>query len=252
MERRGSWTIQHRADVDVETVYVALAAPAETLKRSRKSLTRRMGAWVVKESRRGFVEAFKHTLRPGRYRQGWRAALHLARHGVPVPRPVAFAERRFGPIILGNVFICEYLDGWVNVEEYARRIVRDGAEEEAVRAFLSRLAGVVNSLSAANAYHSDLSGKNIFTRDGTAFRLIDLDGVVLGRPYTDERRLKNHVQLYDSFCDYWPDFVLGSFIRELSPEDVDFTEWFQRVRQAQAARRARTEAVWARQGRTPG
>src|SRR5690606_22863464 len=198
-ERVGALRLWRREDTPREAVLAALQTPGEPLKVSGKSRTRRVGPWVVKESVAGPRAVLKHTLRRARYRQGWEAARHLAAAGIGVPTPRAFVEWTWGGIVFGNALILDYLEGFVNVEEHARRLARGGADAAAIGAFLAGLAASVNRLTASGACHTDLSGKNIFTLDGRDFYFIDLDGVVLGRTYGDAPRLRNHVQLYDSF-----------------------------------------------------
>jgi hypothetical protein len=227
----------------VDRVLEALRTAGSPLKASRKSLTKRVGGWVVKESRRTLLETVKHALRPGRYRAAWRAAVYLNARGVPVPAPKAYVERKWGGLVLSNAVICEYLDGWVNVEDHSRRMRNNKAPDSSVAEFLAGLADAVNRLSETGAVHTDLAGKNIFTRDGTQFTFIDLDGVVLGRAYTAADRLLNHVQHYDSFCDLWTDSLLAPFINRMLPDNRDKDAWFNNARAAQALRRARAEAA---------
>lgn len=244
-ERDGCLGIERRADVPLEAVLEALRLPGDLLKESGKARTRRVGAWVVKESR----GRLKHALYPARYRAGWRAAVRLAERGVGAPWPVALVETRWAGLAVAHTTVLEYLDGWVNVEEFARRLVAEGMGPEGVAGYLAGLADAVNGLAEAGACHTDLSGKNIFTRTGQEFSFIDLDGVILDRPYSERLRLLNHVQLYDSFCDLWEDALLGRFLERMLPPGRNPEAWLEQVCAGQAARRARTEAIWRREGR---
>jgi RIO-like serine/threonine protein kinase len=250
IERRDPFRALLRGDVALDAVLQALRAPRETLKLSRKTWTYRVGGWVVKESRlQAGLGALKHTLLRNRYRRSWLAANHLFSRGVLVPAPIAYVEEaRFG-IVLRNALVCEYLNGFRNVEQHARDLAQRNAAPETVRAFFDGLADAVNHLCSTGAYHSDLSGKNIFTKDGASFYFIDLDGVVVNGPHTDERRKRNHVQLYDSFCDWFDEEILAAFIRRMLPAGHPTTDWVSKVREAQRARRARIEAVRRKQGR---
>ena len=249
VDRLPGMIVHRRTDLPLERVLDALQAPGEVLKTSSKSETRRVGDWVVKSSRRDpFIGTLKRTVLRARYRTGWMAALHLAREGVHVPRPCAFIERGRHGLITGNTVITEYLDGCMDVEHFADAM-RDEWTEDDTHEYLAALAGAVNGLSACGAYHSDLAGKNILTRDGAIFYFIDLDGIVLHRPHTKAMRMKTHVQLYDSFCDRWDDTVLGPFIARMLPNPDALPEWMQTLPRFQAKRRARTEALWRKQGR---
>jgi hypothetical protein len=104
---------------------------------------------------------------------------------------------------------------------------------------LARLADAIRSLERAGAYHADLSGKNILTREGREFWIIDLDSLRISGLYSRRRRLKNHVQLYDSFCDVFSEEFMDEFIVSLLQEGIDRADWLARVKAGQRNRRAR-------------
>jgi hypothetical protein len=164
---------------------------------------------------------------------------------------MAYIERSAFGIIWFNATISERLAGFRNVERYAAEELDVDRDPDHIRHFLGSLAASVNALGAAGAYHSDLSGKNIFTNDGKTFYFIDLDAVYLHTACGDRLRLLNHVQLYDSFCDQFPDALLGPFIEKMIPDENRPGNWLGRVRAAQQKRRAITEAKWRKQGRLP-
>lgn len=240
-----------RSDVSLEAIKRALTAQGKVLKSSPHSETRLVDSWVVKASRRNsIIGAVKHAAERRRYRHAWIAARHLESHGVAVPTPRAFVEfNRYG-LTLASAFVMDYLAEHCNVEHYAGALVQQKASGETIHAYLAALAEAVNALVASGAYHADLSGKNILTRDGARFVFIDLEGVEIGRPYTPRLRLKNHTQLYDSFCDFWDDEFLEPFLARMIPDDVDYRGWCKRVRMTQRMRRARQMSIWRRQGRS--
>ncbi len=243
VSRKGLRRIYLCDDIPVETLRSAMGTPGQLLKRSKKSTVRRVNGWVLKSTH----GAAKHTLHRSRYRRHWVAAHHLQRHGVRVARPIAFVEKRLFGIILENTMVTEYLDGYRNVEVFMAALARHGAGRDTVAIFLRGLADAVNRLTGCGACHADLSGKNIFTRDGTSFVFIDLDAVELGREYTRALRLKNHIQLYDSFCDILSDTMLVPFIQRMIPEGSDPRVWLPEVRRGQTERRKRLEARRERQ-----
>jgi hypothetical protein len=178
------------------------------------------------------------------------AARRLTDAGVRVPAPMAWAERRRGGVIRETALVMEFLEGWVSVEEHARLLIAMGAGQGEVVAFLRRIAHAVNALEQARVYHADLSGKNILTLDGYEIAFIDLEGIHPGR-YTRRRRLKNHIQLYDSFCDYWGEDLLAPMIARMTPESLCRDRWLKEVQAGQAARRSRIEAIWRQKGGRP-
>jgi tRNA A-37 threonylcarbamoyl transferase component Bud32 len=252
VNRQPGRTSYIRNDVTDEQLETLLTHPGEVLKTSDKAEVRRVGHWVVKESRAGMaIKAVRHTLLRDRYRRPWLAAHHLRAHRVRVPEPLAFVEKERLGLTSGTVFVFQYLAGQTNVEEFLLSLLKQGAGADAIGGFLGRLAEGINSIEAAGAHHADLSGKNIFTREGDRFFFIDLDAVSLDTPIDEEARLKNHVQLYDSFCDALNDSLMVPFIEKMLPGGLDLRVWMPRVRKAQQERRVAIEAKWDKQGIHP-
>ncbi len=250
MNRQWGRTVYLRNDVTDEQLKTLLGHPGEIMKSSRKAEVRRVGHWVVKESRAGAALA-RHTLLRSRYRRPWLAAHHLRANHVCVPEPLAFVEKGRLGLVSGTVFVLQYLAGQINAEEFLLSLLKQGAGADAIGGFLDRMADGINSIEAAGAYHADLSGKNIFTREGDRFFFIDLDAVLLDTPTDEEARLKNHVQLYDSFCDALSDSLMVPFIGKMLPSSLDLRVWMPRVRKAQQERRVAIEAKWEKQGVHP-
>jgi len=234
---------------DEKALVKLLATPGSTVKDSKKARTWCAPPLLVKESRGGFfARLLRHTFLRGRYRRPWIAAHHLAAHGVGVAQPVAFVETGLLGIIARATMVSEYLDGFRDVERFLIARVQQGAGQDTVAGFLERLADAVNTLATSGAYHADLSGKNIYTKDGVDFRFIDLDAVSLDTAYDDALRLKNHIQLYDSFCDMLNDTMLVPFITRMLSEQ-DPRVWMPKVRAGQEARRLRIEERWTKEGK---
>lgn len=243
VERAGPMTLYLRPGVRAAAIMRAIETPGDLLKRARKSLTRRVGPYVIKQSRgEAGLGLIKRTANPARYRQAWLAANHLWDHGIGVPEPCAYVEMGFLGLITGNAMIAKFLAGHHNVEDHARQLAAAQAGHDAIAAFLEALAQAVSDLNAAGAYHADLSGKNIFTTDGASFVFIDLDAVSLDVDYTDALRLRTHVQLYDSFCDLWGPELLGPFIARLGIGGGSQAQWLEAVQQGQQTRRAKHTA----------
>lgn len=240
VERVDDMTVIRDPTVPLQDILDAIEAPGEILKTSSRYETRRVKNWVVKTSgQTGLHAALKHTILRERGRKAWRAARHLQAHGVGCGAPLAMIEWKRAGFIRRRAIMTTYLDGCSNVETFMQRMLAQRASHDKVRQFLENLSAAVGRLCACGAYHSDLSGKNILTSDGSTFYFVDLDGVCLNRPYTRRRRLRNHVQLYDSFCDYLGEEYLGPFITRLAPENCPPESWLSRVRRGQAARRRR-------------
>ena len=241
-----------RTDLPIEELFAILKDPGVELKRSKKALTRRVDNWVIKESRGPLMrELVKHTLSRERYRRAWYAAHYLLAKGIRVPKPIAYIEKSLLGCIAGTVNVTEHLKGHRSVQQFLHALVNQGAGKETITRFLDALADAVLALSTSGAYHADLAGKNIYTSDGETFYFIDLDAVVLGTPYTQDLRLRNHVQLYDAFCDQLNDALLVPFIQRMLPNDVDSRMWLPAMRTAQAERRRFVRKQWGPHQKMP-
>lgn len=244
MVERGPLTIRLDPDTDLNSILRVLDAPGAMLKRSHKSATRRIHNRVIKEIRAHDPwQWVRQTRHRGRLIESFDIARYLLHRDVLVPIPRAVADWRYLGMIYRAAVVWDYLDGYDNVEVFGRKLSRDDAP-----AFLSALADAINHLTEAGAYHTDLSGKNIFTVDGREFVFIDIDAVQLHLSYSDPRRLRNHIQLYDSFCDWWGPDILDPFLAQLHGGPVDDT-WLVQVHSGQRERRARVEEVWKRAGK---
>ena len=97
---------------------------------------------------------------------------------------------------------------------------------------------LATELLAGGPYENFMA--HILTRDGQTFFFVDLDSVALGRCFTDRPpRLRNHVQLYDSFRDRLDDRFLEPFLARMLPSTLTLADWMKRVRRLQSKRRAR-------------
>lgn len=249
--RKGLATIYCRNAVAPDRVWEIFQTPGETIKASRKSMVRRVDQFVVKESTfAGGSGPLKHTFQRSRYRRAWFAAHHLLKHGVLVPEPVAFIEWGRLGYISGNAMLASYLTGQHNVEKFLMALIRENAGADTIHSFLGGLASAINDFTACGARHGDLSGKNVFTSDGRRFTFIDLDDVTLETGFDETHLLKNHVQLYDSFCDVLSDSIMVPFMQKLLPPEIDIRVWMPRVRSAQQERRQAVEERWSREGKT--
>ncbi len=249
--RKGLATIYCRQHMAPERAWEILQANGEEIKASRKSQVRRVDQFVIKESTfAGGSGPLKHTFQRSRYRRAWFAAHHLLKHGVLVPEPVAFIEWGRLGYVSGNAMIASYLTGQCNVEKFLMALIRENAGADTIHSFLGALGAAINDFTACGARHGDLSGKNVFTSDGRRFTFIDLDDVTLDSSFDEEHLLKNHVQLYDSFCDVLSDSIMVPFMQKILPPEIDIRVWMPRVRTAQHIRRETVEERWSREGKS--
>ncbi|NLN94270.1 MAG: hypothetical protein GX130_13330 [Candidatus Hydrogenedens sp.] len=238
-----------RADVNAEQLQQMMGHEQEVLKETDKSKVSRLGHWIIKRRKTsGGRTALASLARRNMLRMPWYANHYLRQRGVPVPEPLAYVEFGYGGVVTSTASLFQYLNQCRDVEHYLFEFIRQGADVEAISSFLFNLARAFNTLEKSGAWHGDLSGKNIYTGDGKRFYFIDLEAVELKVPYTEERRMKNHVQLYDSFCDALTDTLLFPFIKEMTPESIDLRVWMPEVRRIQEERRTAVEQRWEKYG----
>jgi hypothetical protein len=247
--KQGAFTVWHRPEAELSDILTAVQNPGELLKESPKAVTWRTGPWVIKQSARGVRIALKQIAAGKQRKQAFDAAVFLENHRIPAARPVAYVERSAAGVTHRSWTITKYLDGCVDVEAFLDRMIANKAKNADIQQYLAGIASAVNVLVKAGVHHQDLAGKNILTRNGQIFFFIDLDAVTIGQGYTAEDRVKNHVQLYDSFCDRINDTYLEPFIAAMGTTTENIAMYMGAVKKAQKIRRARTEAIWKKEGR---
>ena len=247
--KHGAFTVWHRPEVEVDEVLTAIQNPGDLLKESPKAVTWRTGPWVIKRSGAGSRIALKQIAAGKQRKQAFDAAIFLENNRIPAARPVAYVERSTAGMTYQSWTVTKYLDGCVNVEAFVDEMIENKAKNADIQQYLGGIASAVNVLTNAGVYHQDLAGKNILTRDGKTFFFIDLDAVTIGQGYTADNRIKNHVQLYDSFCDRINDNYLEPFIAAMGATTENIAMYMGAVKKAQKLRRARTEAIWQKEGR---
>ena len=222
---------------DEQDAIDALRSEGEVLKRTPKTITKRVGDWVVKSSRYNFgLGPLARTTLRARYRRGWQASLRLRQRGVDAPAPRAFIERGACGVIAGNTLITDYLHGYLGIEEWLTSNPAYRGGDAVMDRFLESLADALTRLTDAGAVHSDLAGKNILTLDGTGFFFIDLDDVQLDVPYTIEMRARNHSQIWSSLRHFCGEDEIAPFLSKVLPQGHTLDEWTDAVRQRSRAR----------------
>ena len=245
--------IEHDTQVAAAAIVEALDGNGTLIKQSRRTTVRRVGEWAIKEAAaRNPLQRLDLSFRPERYTKAWDLGLAMRKVGITVPAPLAVVSRQGYGLCSYRATVTAWLEGWQDVEDAARALHAAGADAEAIARFLDGIGVLYTRLSDAGFQHADLSGKNIYCKPretGFEYALIDLDSAE-ARPVTPEMRFRNAVQLHDSFCDLWDDDILGPMVLAVMGVPDGDTGTLQRVVNAQKERRARIEAIWARQ-RTP-
>ncbi len=180
-----TWSLhlEHTPDVDLGFLNRLLRNPdalvdqARNLKAGRRctvvELPTDSGMVVVKRfNTRGLLHALGHAVLPSRASRNWQGGRALRQAGVPVPRPLAFLERRRGPF-RGRSFAVmtrepgEPLFGWLNAPE---------RQAEEVAAVARELKDYQRRMAQAGLTHGDFRPMNML-HDGQRVTLVDLDAV---------------------------------------------------------------------------
>jgi len=118
----------------------------------------------IKHARHGL----RRLLRATRSQINWRNAHLLRLSGVATPQPLAFVEKRRGPLRLGGYYVSAFCAAPAAAVKY-----RDAppSDEE-----LKRFAALFAGLRAARLCHGDLKASNLLVADD-AIVLVDLDSL---------------------------------------------------------------------------
>jgi hypothetical protein len=149
---------------------------------------------------RGPVYALLNLFRKSRALKSWIAANGLIVRGLLTPQPLAMIEKRFGPILRENFYICR----WLDAPELNTYITGRQWSAPDKKQFIRSLAHTIARLHAQGIYHGDLKSNNILVRAQAAswdFFFIDLDRVYFSRSLTFQRRANNLAQINASVAD---------------------------------------------------
>lgn len=125
-------------------------------------------SWVIKRYNvKNFWHGLRRCLRRSRAAVSWCNAHHLQMIGLATVAPLAFVEKRFGPVRMQAYFITEYVPSVELIDDLQERIVSDTE--------LRQLTLMFRLMSAEQLSHGDLKAKNILISDDTRLLLIDLD-----------------------------------------------------------------------------
>jgi len=137
---------------------------------------------------KGWHHALSRALRRTRADISWHNTHALLFEGLSTPRPVAFLERRWGPLRGTSYLVLEYVAG-PTCQEYFRYADVERAREQGV---IERLVEMLANLAALGIRHGDMKATNIILSRGRPV-LLDVDALRLGQGvggthYRDARR----------------------------------------------------------------
>ena len=131
-------------------------------------------------------------------RRAWRGAQLLEARGFPVPRPLAVFEKRAAGTLQESWYCSEGLQTQIPLDVYWRNRQPQWTRQQR-QVFLQSLAQFLRAFHAAGLYAGDMRDANLLVEDdGDAhwkFYLVDLDHVLHDERLSQQRCLKNLVQL---------------------------------------------------------
>ena len=138
---------------------------------------------------RRWHEPFKNLLRPSAIVRSWVNGHALVDRLVPTPRPLAAVH------VYRHVLPAE---GYLLVDEVPEAVVLTDAVPD-LPAVAGRLARLLRRMHDRHVSHRDLKAANVLLERGTTPTLIDLVGVMVGKPVPFRQRAKELARLSASF-----------------------------------------------------
>jgi serine/threonine protein kinase len=132
-----------------------------------------------------------------------RGAAILNDNGIPTAKPIAAVEERIQGAVRRSFYLSKEILGGVTVDAYWLSTLQPLSAHAGFkrrRVFLQVLGDLFNALHGHSVYHNDLKDANILAvpvkdRDSINLYLLDLEGVRQYRHLSENRRIKNLVQL---------------------------------------------------------
>ena len=169
---------------DAEKLVTQLDALLETgdvLKRGNTCCVSRL-RWngrdiVVKRyNHKGLIHSLRHTVKGSRARRGWIASHRLRLLGVGTPEPLAYVERRKGPIVWCSYLIHEYVPG----RKLSDLLQDDTVSPDQRQQYIAQVLAVLERLGRHRITHGDMKHSNILIGAGGPI-LTDLDALTVHR-----------------------------------------------------------------------
>jgi tRNA A-37 threonylcarbamoyl transferase component Bud32 len=227
---------------DLMTQIDALMEAGQILKDAQASCVSRL-TWngrdvVVKRyNHRGFIHSLRHTLKRSR---SFRACLHghrLGTLGIATPRPLAYIERRRGPLVWSSYLVTEYIEG----QRLHDFLLDEGIAEQRRREVTHQVIALLEKLWKHRITHGDLKHTNVLiTKNGPV--LTDLDGMMIHRwklLYRNKRAkdVERFLREMDGSL-ITPDYTHGPISQESAScrgpangfDDVRIDDWAVRIR----------------------
>lgn len=125
---------------------------------------------------KGLAHSLGRTIQGSRARYNWIWSQSLMRLGIPSPRPFAFVEMRWGPLVWKSYSLCEYVDA-----KSLRQVLEQGnCGTDELTQVAMKVRRLLSLMAERKVTHGDLKLDNILLRDDAAI-VVDLDQVRIHR-----------------------------------------------------------------------
>lgn len=121
---------------------------------------------------KGLWHGIKRAFRRTRASISWENAHLLRFYGIDTPPPIAFAEKRIGPVKRTSYFISEYVDG-PSCREYFKTDTISLRDKSRIA---SRIADILSTLARFRISHGDMKATNFIVANNRVY-LVDLDAM---------------------------------------------------------------------------
>jgi len=205
-------------NLDFENLLSKIPINGKIIKETSKSVSLQLDNYFIKKTKYNpFEGGFRHLFLSNRCRNIWYISNYLTNYEILTPKPIAYIEALTYSMPYQHYFISEFLYNSYNIEVFIKNEIY---KEKGVSFynFFNTLSKMILSLWEKGIYHKDLSGKNLLTINGQEIYLVDLDSTIIKKHLDIKYKIRNLIQIYDSFCDFLEEDILKNFIFSVLPE----------------------------------
>ncbi len=131
---------------------------------------------IKRYNHKGFAHSLRHTIKRSRARRGWLYGHLLEMLEIDTPKPLAYIERRKGPIVWTSYIVTEFVDG----ENLYAILSDDTISSEKRSQMFEQIVRILEKLQNYKVTHGDLKRSNIMVTE-TGVLLTDLDSMIVHR-----------------------------------------------------------------------
>ena len=131
---------------------------------------------VNRYNHKGFMHSLRHTIKRSRARRCWLNAYRLKLLGISTPTPLAYIEKRQGPVVCQSYLVTEFVHG-ANICDF---LEDKGISQQACDDAVRQVRGILEVFKEQSICHGDMKPANIIV-GSVGPTLIDLDAMIVFR-----------------------------------------------------------------------